>query len=193
MQGSRLAVAMPFIRVIRPEEATGDLKKQYELVAKTRGAVGNVWKATSLHPASIGAHLTLYQEVHFGEGPLSRRERELVATVVSRENACAYCVTHHADAFGRHAQEPGLQMLVATDYTKADLSSRERALADHAVKLTRTPGDIHADDVERLRRVGLDDRAVCDLTLLVAYFNFVNRIASGLGVALDDVRGAYQY
>lgn len=184
---------MPFIRIVRPEEATGDLKKQYERVAQARGAVGNVWKATSLHPESIGAHLSLYQEVHFGEGPLSRRERELVATVVSRENKCNYCVTHHADAFGRHAQEPGLQVLVATDYTKADLSPRERAMADHATKLTRTPGDVTMDDVERLRRAGLDDRAICDLTLLIAYFNFVDRIASGLGVSLEDVRGAYKY
>lgn len=184
---------MPFIRTVRPEEATGALKKEYERVEEARGAIGNVWKVQSLHPESIGAHLALYQEVHFGEGPLSRRERELVATVVSRANDCAYCLTHFADAFGRHAKEPGLQMLIATDYTKADLSKRERAIADHAVKLTRTPGEATPDDVEVLRRAGLDDRAIVDLTLLVAYFNFVNRVASGLGVSLEDVRGAYKY
>ena len=184
---------MPFIRVVRPEEATGALQKEYERVQETRGAIGNVWKVQSLHPESLGAHLALYQEIHFGEGPLSRRERELVATVVSRANDCNYCLTHHADAFGRHAQEPGLQMLVATDYTKADLSKRERAIADHAIKLTRTPGEVDKDDAEMLRRAGLDDRAILDLTLVVAYFNFVDRVASGLGVSLEDVRGAYKY
>lgn len=184
---------MAWIRVIPPSEAEGRLKEEYARAASERGAIAHMHSVTSLHPGALDAHLTLYGEIHFGEGPLSRRERELVATVVSRENHCAYCVAHHADAFGRHANEPGLQALVATDYTKARLSERERAMADHAVKLTRAPGSIMPEDLERLRKVGLDDRAILDLTLSVAYFNFANRLATGLGLSGDDVGQPFNY
>lgn len=184
---------MAWIRIVPPEEATGRLKEEYRRAEKERGALSNMLSITSLHPGMLNVHLDLYNEVHFADGPLSRRERELVATVVSRENRCAYCVAHHADAFGRHAGEPGLQALVATDYTKAHLSPRERALADHAALLTRSPGAVKEADVEKLRAVGLDDRAVLDLTLLVAYFNFANRLANGLGLTAEDVGKSYRY
>ncbi|HET6403325.1 MAG TPA: peroxidase-related enzyme [Candidatus Thermoplasmatota archaeon] len=184
---------MAWIPVIPPTEASGELKEEYERASRERGALANIFTVTSLHPGILSCHLSLYEEVVFGESPLSRRERELVATVVSRANDCVYCVTHHADAFGRHAKEPGLQALVATDYRKANLSPRERAMADHAVKLTRTPGEVTEADVEALRAVGLDDRSILDLTLIVAYFNFVNRIANGLGLSPEDVQKPYKY
>jgi uncharacterized peroxidase-related enzyme len=62
----------------------------------------------------------------------------------------------------------------------------ERALVRHAVKLTREPSAVNAADIAALREAGLDDRAILDLTLVVAYFNFVNRIADGLGVPLEE-------
>lgn len=184
---------MAWIRVVPPGEATGRLKEEYQRAESERGALAHVHTITSLHPGMLGIHLDLYNEVHFGESPLSRRERELIATVVSRQNKCGYCVAHHADAFGRHATEPGLQALVSTDYTKAQLSPRERALADHAALLTRNPGGVTQADVGKLRAVGLDDRAILDVTLVVAYFNFVNRVASGLGLTADDVAKHYRY
>ena len=184
---------MAWIPVIPPTEASGKLKEEYERAVRERGGLANIFTVTSLHPGVLDCHLSLYEELQFGESPLSRRERELVATVVSRANECPYCVTHHADAFGRHAKEPGLQALVATDYTKANLPPRERAIADHAVKLTRTPHEVTEADVERLRSVGLDERAILDITLVTAYFNFVNRLASGLGLTAEDVRQPYKY
>lgn len=184
---------MAWIRSVAPEAASGKLKDEYGRIEKQRGAVGDVFTVTGLHPGVPGAHLDLYQELHFADGPLSRRERELIATVVSRENKCGYCLAHHADAFGRHATEPGLQALVATDHTKAKLSPRERAIADHAVLLSRTPGGVTAADVEKLRKAGLDDRAILDVTLVTAYFAFANRVASGLGLTGDDVGKPYQY
>ena len=193
MEGRRVRAGMAFIKIVPPAEATGALKEEYARAEKERGALSNMLAVTSLHPGMLDVHLDLYNQVHFAEGPLSRRERELVATVVSRENRCAYCVAHHADAFGRHATEPGLQSLVATDYTKAHLGPRERALADHAALLTRTPGNVTQADVEKLRKVGLDDRAILDLTLVVAYFNFANRLANGLGLTADDVGKKYHY
>lgn len=60
-------------------------------------------------------------------------------------------------------------------------------MLDYAVKLTREPAAIAESDVEGLRRAGFDDRGILDIVLVTAYFNFVNRIADGLGVELEDV------
>lgn len=76
-----------------------------------------------------------------------------------------------------------------TDYTQADLSDADRAMLDYSAKLTRTPGDMHLDDVEKLRTVGFSDRAILDIAQIVAYYAYVNRIADGLGVSLEDYWG----
>lgn len=184
---------MPWIKAVRPEDAHGKLKDEYARIEKARGAVGDIFAVTGQHPGVPGAHLDLYGELQFGDSPLSRRERELIATVVSRANGCAYCLAHHADAFGRHAPEAGLQALVATDYTKAPLGARERAIADHAMLLTKSPGKVANADLDKLRKAGLDERAILDVTLVTAYFNFANRIASGLGLTGEDVGKHYNY
>ena len=184
---------MPYIPSVRPDAASGRLKEEYDRIEKERGAVGEIFAITGLHPGVPSAHLALYEELHFAEGPLSRRERELIATVVSRANGCEYSLAHHADAFGRHTNEAGVQALVATDYTRANLPPRERAIADHAVKLTKMPHEITGDDITVLRKHGLTDREILDVTLLTGYFNLVNRVASGLGLTPQDVRGKYRY
>ncbi len=58
-------------------------------------------------------------------------------------------------------------------------------MLDYAARLTRAPGDMKRDDVERLRKAGFDDRAILDIALVTAYYAYVNRIADGLGVALE--------
>ena len=71
------------------------------------------------------------------------------------------------------------------DFTTAPISPVDRALCDYAVKLTQTPNQISRDDVDRLRAVGLSDRAITDAVMVIAYFNFINRVADGLGVDLE--------
>ena len=66
------------------------------------------------------------------------------------------------------------------------MSVRQRAILDYAVKLTETPWDMERADVDRLRAQGLDDRGVLDVNQVVAYFAYVNRVADGLGVAIDE-------
>ena len=72
------------------------------------------------------------------------------------------------------------------DYRNADLSDRQRALCDFAVKLTLAPADMTAADIERLRRQGLDDPQITIATQVIGYFNYINRIADGLGVDEED-------
>jgi len=72
------------------------------------------------------------------------------------------------------------------DYIRAALPPVDRAILDYAVKLTRTPAQVAQADVQALREAGLSDRAILDVAQIAAYFNFVNRLADGLGVRLED-------
>jgi len=72
------------------------------------------------------------------------------------------------------------------DYKKAALSTKDSAMLKYVKKLTLHPGSITAADIEPLRAAGFDDRVIHDICLIAAYFNFVNRIADGLGVELEE-------
>jgi len=74
---------------------------------------------------------------------------------------------------------------VKTDYTAAPLTGVDRALCDHAIKLTRAPWSVTQLDIDRLRLLGLADRAINDATQVISFFNYINRVADGLGVDLE--------
>ena len=74
---------------------------------------------------------------------------------------------------------------LATDYRSAPLTGQDRAMLDYAVKLTREPDAITGDDVEALRAAGFDDAAILDVCQVASYYNYVNRLADGLGVELE--------
>jgi len=71
------------------------------------------------------------------------------------------------------------------DYTRADLAPVDRALCDLALRLTATPWSAKRDQLDRLRKLGLSDRALHDAVQIIAYFNYINRVADGLGIDLE--------
>ena len=81
---------MAHLRLTDVDEATGLLKEEYDAAVGRAGKVFNIVKAMSLRPGVLRASMALYREIMFGESSLSRKERELLATVVSRENDCHY-------------------------------------------------------------------------------------------------------
>jgi alkylhydroperoxidase family enzyme len=81
---------VPHIRLIEEDEAEGPLREEYDAALERAGKVFNIVKAMSLRPAVLQASIALYREVMFGESGLSRRERELLATVTSAELSCYY-------------------------------------------------------------------------------------------------------
>ena len=83
------------------------------------------------------------------------------------------------------AEQERLLDALCTDLPRAELAPAEEAMLSYAVKLTLTPGEITSEDVALLRAEGFDDRAIHDICAITAYFAFVNRIADGLGVALE--------
>jgi len=74
---------------------------------------------------------------------------------------------------------------IVEDYREADLSPRERAILDYAVKLTLRPSEMQSSDVEGLRDAGLSDGEILDVCQVISYYNYVNRLADGLGVDLE--------
>ena len=173
---------MSWIDEVDVAEADGQLESIYaELVAK-RGKVSNILKVHSLNPEAMQNHLDLYMTIMFGKSGLTRAEREAIAVVVSANNDCAYCVNHHAEALRHHVKDDEtLEMLMAADGLET-LEPRLSNIVRHAEKLTTAPSAMTESDLGELRAVGLSDKDILDLSLVTAYFNFVNRIALGLGV-----------
>ena len=173
---------MSWIDEVDVAQADGKLESIYaELVAK-RGKVSNILQVHSLNPEALQDHLDLYMTIMFGDSGLSRAEREAIAVVVSATNECAYCVNHHAEALRRYIKnEETLEMLMSADGLET-LEPRLSNIVRHAEKLTSAPSAMTESDLGELRAVGLSDKDILDLSLVTAYFNFVNRIAQGLGV-----------
>ena len=173
---------MSWIDEIEVGAADGKLQETYAELEKQRGKVSNILKAHSLNPEALGNHLDLYMTLMFGKSGLSRLEREAVGVVVSAANDCAYCVNHHAEALRRYLDdEETLELLMSADGLET-LEPRLSNIVRHADKLTSAPSAMTESDLGELRAVGLSDGDILDLTLIVSYFNFVNRIALGLGV-----------
>jgi uncharacterized peroxidase-related enzyme len=176
---------MSWIEEIEVSEAEGKLAEMYAALIKQRGKVSNILKVHSLHPDAMGDHLDLYMTLMFGKSGLSRAEREAVAVVVSANNDCEYCVRHHAEALRRYIDDEETMTMLMTADGLETLEPRLSNIVRHAEKLTTAPIAMTESDLDELRTEGLSDKDILDLTLIVAYFNFVNRIALGLGVTFN--------
>jgi uncharacterized peroxidase-related enzyme len=184
---------MSWIEEIEVDEANGKLAEMYAMLVQQRGKVSNILKVHSLNPEAMGRHIELYMTLMFGKSGLSRAEREAVAVVVSANNECQYCVSHHAEALRRYIDDEELLGMLANADGLETLEPRLSNIVRHAEKLTTAPGAMTESDLGELRAVGLDDKDILDLTLIVSYFNFVNRIAVGLGVTFStDELSGYQ-
>ena len=88
----------------------------------------------------------------------------------------------HAEFLRLVSLDEELAAALRRDYTHAPLNDQDRAMLDYTAKLTRAAWTVTPDDLDRLRRVGFDDRAILQINLIASWFNYVNRVADGLGV-----------
>lgn len=186
---------MPRIQVIQPEEAEGELKTIYDELIKSRGKLAEIHKIQSLNHVTIRSHMALYMDIMFAVSPLNRAKRELLAVVVSVTNKCEYCTKHHSEALMNYwKDEEKLKSLIREKYSEV-LSEEELILAEYAKHLTLDPSSTSIDqNVIGLKDFGFSDRAILDIHLVIAYFNFVNRLVLGLGVGLEgEGAGGYNY
>lgn len=185
---------MARIEIIEPDKASGRLKEVYDQLQSSRGKLAEVHKIQSLRPESILKHMDLYMEIMYSKSELSRAQREMIAVIVSINNRCAYCATHHSQALNHYWKDEVRTKQLALDFGLCGLSDMEIELCEFAKLLTIEPNSTGDVNIERLKAKGLSDSAILDATLVVAYFNFVNRMVLGLGVRLEtDNGGGYKY
>jgi uncharacterized peroxidase-related enzyme len=162
---------------------TPELRELYDRTAGKIGYVRNGQRAVAHRPELALAQDVLSRAVNSDRPDgLSRRERELIALVVSVENHCQACVFAHASALRDASHDALWVATIEVNYRHAELTARERALADYAVKITHASGEIQPADLDALRAEGLTEIEIIDAAAVAAYFNFSNRINSALGV-----------
>ncbi|MBU6403438.1 MAG: peroxidase-related enzyme [Pseudomonadota bacterium] len=175
---------MAWINSIDEAHADGALAAFYADLRARRGQSTPIIEAQGLDVEALQQHLALYSHLMFAPGGVPRDEREIIAVVVSAANGCGYCVREHLGRLQYYIEEDdALQAVRAAPETIAD--ARQRAIALYARKLTLQPHALRAGDIAALRAQGLDDADILRVNLITAYFNFVNRIAQGLGVDAD--------
>lgn len=117
---------------------------------------------------------------------LSGRERELIALVVSLDNRCEACIITHAGALEAHGMDKRNADVLLANWRRAELSDRERALAEFASNLTLHCDMASEDDLDALREAGVREEEILEVVQIVAIFNATNRLNAGLGIKVDD-------
>lgn len=139
--------------------------------------------------------MDLYLEIMFSKSDLSRADREMMALIVSASNKCKYCISHHSEAVNHYWKNSDRTNFLVTEFNKAELNNRQVDLCRFAAQLTLHPAGFEEDyETNMLKDAGLTDSAILDATLVVAYFNFVNRIVLALDVEFskEEISG-YNY
>ncbi len=135
-----------------------------------------------VHQAEIlDQRSTAFNAIMYAPGGLSRAERELASTVVSRVNGCVYCASVHAQRFEQLAKRQDVIAQVFADPATAGTNARERAIVAFSIELTLHPHDIADSSLQRLADAGLSDAEILDLIHAIAIFAWANRLMLNLG------------
>jgi uncharacterized peroxidase-related enzyme len=184
-----------WIRMIGYDESTGYLRQLYDRVKGPGNAIDNVMKIHGLRPHTMEGHSALYKSVlHHAGNSSPAWWLEVIGIYTSLLNRCAYSVAHHfaglSRLLGDQARAAAIFRALAADEPGAVFAGKELALLGYARKLTLTPGEMVAEDVEALRTAGATDEEIFEANQVVAYFGYSNRLLNGLGVTTDgDVLG----
>ena len=155
---------------------------------RQKGYVENWIIAMALNPGTLARSVAYFHSLFDPKhGKISPAERELIAMVVSSENGCAYCEIHHTKGFALATNDPQRARRIALGYDHVpDLTPRERALADLAVKVTHDPHSVSDADINALRDLGMEDSAILEAIETAAFFNYTNRVAIPMGNTPED-------
>jgi uncharacterized peroxidase-related enzyme len=163
---------------LRPARLSPSMAAFFKLCEEKQGFVPNVLKAFSFDMAKLEAFVAYRNDLMLGGSRLSMLEREMIATAVSAQNHCFYCLTVHGAAVRNLSGDPVLGEMMAMNYRAARLSQRQRAMLDFAIKLTAEPWGIEESDRARLRGAGFSDRDIWDIAAVASFYNMTNRLAS---------------
>jgi uncharacterized peroxidase-related enzyme len=155
-------------------------------VQEKSGFVPNVFLALSHRPDECRAFFAYHDALMDKEGGLSRAEREMIVVATSNANQCQYCVVAHGAILRIRAKNPLVADQVAVNYRKADITPKQKAMLDFAMKVCLRSGEIGDADFDTLRGHGFTDEDIWDIGAIAAFFGLSNRMANMTSMRPND-------
>ena len=161
------------------EQVPDDIRERILQVQEKSGFVPNVFLALARRPAEWRAFFAYHDALMLKEtGSLTKGEREMIVTTTSAANKCLYCVVAHGAILRIYEKKPLIADQVAVNYRKADITPRQMAMLDFAMKVCLRSDEISEEDFEALYPHGFSDEDIWDIAAITAFFGLSNRIAS---------------
>jgi uncharacterized peroxidase-related enzyme len=176
-------------RVIEDHEATGDTAAAYDFwrAGSGRTHVPGIIKCFGARPDFLRQVVEFSNTVHFSEGHLTRRTKEMIASYVSYLNRCPYWLDSHAYFLRvQGATDQCVTAILEGKIEEAGLTRADRALLDYVKLVTENASRTTAQDVESLRTVGWSEDQIAEAVYVIAMFAFFNRVADAFGVPSQD-------
>ena len=155
-----------------------DMRERIEAVQEKAGFVPNVFLALAHRPDEFRAFFAYHDALMDKAGGLTKAEREMIVVATSAANQCQYCVVAHGAILRVRAKNPLIADQVAVNYRKADITPRQKAMLDFAVKIARDSALVGDDDFAALRAHGFGDEDIWDIGAIAALFALSNRMAN---------------
>ncbi len=160
-----------------------DIRTRILEVQEKAGFVPNVFLALARRPAEWRAFFAYHDALMLKEGGnLSKGDREMIVTATSAANHCLYCVVAHGAILRIYEKKPLVADQVAVNHRKADITPRQKAMLDFAMKVCLRSHEIEEGDFADLQAHGLDDEDAWDIAAITAFFGLSNRMASFSGM-----------
>lgn len=155
-----------------------DLKNKILEVQDKSGFIPNVFLALAHRPEEFRAFFSYHDALMNKESGISKGEREMIVVATSALNECLYCVVAHGAILRIREKNSLIADQLATNYKKADITDRQRAMLDFAVKVSRHANTISDEDIQALAQHGFSDQDVWDIGSIAAFFALSNRLAN---------------
>ncbi len=156
-----------------------DIKAKVLEVQAKAGFVPTVFLAMARRPAEWRAFFAYHDALMLKEeGSLTKGDREMIVTTTSAANHCLYCVVAHGAILRIHEKKPLVADQVAVNHHKADITPRQKAMLDFAMKVCLASHEINEDDFAPLHAHGFSDEDIWDIAAITAFFGLSNRMAS---------------
>ena len=155
-----------------------DLKNKILEVQDKSGFIPNVFLALAHRPEEFRAFFSYHDALMNKESGISKGEREMIVVATSSLNDCLYCVVAHGAILRIREKNSLIADQLATNYKKADITDRQRAMLDFAVKVSRHANTISDEDIQALAQHGFSDQDVWDIGSIAAFFALSNRLAN---------------
>lgn len=164
-----------------------DIKTKVLAVQEKAGFVPNVFLALAHRPEEFRAFFAMHDALmEKRDGGLSPADREMIVVAVSADNGCQYCVVAHGAVLRIRAKNPLIADQVAVNYRKADITPRQTAMLDFALKVSNDAKSISDGDFDALRTHGFSDEDIWDIAGITAFFGLSNRMANFLAMRPND-------